>query len=151
MLEAGKLEPLTTRDQVHEGLNTMVHCSLAINPASSPCITACVKNKIVKCMVDAGATVSLFKKTAWSQLEGVNCSLAPWEGHKLVGVEGSPVSVCGISTLQLDIAGTMFVSDFVVVDMLGVDCIIGSRNMEASLTCQRTPSNSDMLWYHWRR
>ena len=30
-------------DQVHEGLNTMVHCSLAINPASSPCITACVK------------------------------------------------------------------------------------------------------------
>ena len=126
MLEAGKLEPLTTRDQVHEGLNTMVHCSLAINPASSPCITACVKNKIVKCMVDTGATVSLFKKMAWSQLEGVNCSLAPWEGHKLVGVEGSPVSVCGVSTLQLDIAGTTFVSDFVVVDMLGVDCIVGS-------------------------
>ena len=126
MLEAGKLEPLTTRDQVHEGLNTMVHCSLAINPASSPCIIACVKNKIVKCMVDTGATVSLVKKTAWSQLEGVNCSLAPWEGHKLVGVEGSPVSVCGVSTLQLDIAGTTFVSDFVVVDMLGVDCIVGS-------------------------
>ena len=54
MLEAGKLEPLTTRDQVHEGLNTMVHCSLAINPASSPFITACVKNKIVKCMFDTG-------------------------------------------------------------------------------------------------
>ena len=51
--------------------------------------------------------MSLFKKTAWSQLERVNCSLAQWEGHKLVGVEGtcSPVSVCGVSTLQLDIAG----------------------------------------------
>ena len=71
----------------------MVHCSLAINPASSPCITACVKNKIVKCMVDTGATVSLFQKTAWSQMEGVNCSLAPWEGHKLVGVEGSPAAL----------------------------------------------------------
>ena len=64
MLEAGELEPLTTRDQVHEGLNTKVHCSLPIYPASSPCITACVKNNIVKCMVDTGATVSLFKKTA---------------------------------------------------------------------------------------
>ena len=61
-------------------------------------------------MIDTGATVSLFKKTAWSQLERVNCSLAQWEGHKLVGVEGtcSPVSVCGVSTLQLDIAGTTF-------------------------------------------
>ena len=44
----------------------------------------------------------------------------------MVGVEGSPVSVCGVSTLQLDIAGTTFVSDFVVVDMLCVDCIVGS-------------------------
>ena len=58
----------------------------------------------------AGATVSLFKKTAWSQLEEVNrSSLAPWEGHKLVGVEGSPVSVCGVSNLQLDIADTTLV------------------------------------------
>ena len=74
-----------------------------------------MKNKIDKCMVDTGATVSLFKMTAWSQLEEANCSLAPWEGHKLVGVEGNPVSVCGVSTLQLDIAGTTFVSVFVVV------------------------------------
>ena len=68
----------------------------------------------------------LFKKTVWCQLEGEHgCSLSPWDGHKLVGVEGSPVSVCGVTTLHLDIAGTIFVSDFVVVDALGVDCIIG--------------------------
>ena len=65
-----------------------------------------------------------FKKTVWCQLEGEHgCSLSPWDGHKLVGVEGSPVSVCGVTTLH--IAGTTFVSDFVVVDALGVDCIIG--------------------------
>ena len=62
----------------------------------------------------------------WCQLEGENCcSLALWDGHKLVGVEGSPISVCGVTTLHLDIAGTTFVSDFVVVDVLGVDCIVG--------------------------
>ena len=111
---------------MHEGQNTMVHCSLAINPASSPCITAFVRNKTVQCMIDTGATVSLFKKTVWCQLEGEHgCSLSPWDGHKLVGVEGSPVSVCGVTILHLDIAGTTFVSDFVVVDALGVDCIIG--------------------------
>ena len=111
---------------MHEGQNTMVHCSLAMNPASSPCITAFVRNKTVQCMIDTGATVSLFKKTVWCQLEGEHgCSLSPWDGHKLVGVEGSPVSVCGVTTLHLDIAGTTFVSDFVVVDALGVDCIIG--------------------------
>eukprot|EP00731_Ephydatia_muelleri_P038438 Em0760g4a len=77
-------------------------------------------------MIDTGATVSLFKRTVWCQLEGEHgCSLSPWDGHKLVGVEGSPVSVCGVTTLHLDIAGTTFVSDFVVVDALGVDCIIG--------------------------
>ena len=116
----------STRDQVHKGQNTMVHCSLAINPASSPCVTAFVRNKTVQCMIDTGATVSLFKKTVWCQLKGEHgCSLSPWDGHKLVGVEGSPVSVCGVTTLHLDIASTTFVSDFVVVDALGVDCIIG--------------------------
>eukprot|EP00731_Ephydatia_muelleri_P038117 Em0659g1a len=87
---------------------------------------AFVRNKTVQCMIDTGATVSLFKKTVWCQLEGEHgCSLSPWDGHKLVGVEGSPVSVCAVTTLHLDIAGTTFVSDFVVVDALGVDCIIG--------------------------
>ena len=57
-------------------------------------------------------------------MEGENgCSLSPWDGHKLVGVEGSPVSVCGVITFHLNIAGTTFVSDF--VNVLGVDCIIG--------------------------
>ena len=94
-LEAGKLEPLTTRDQVHEELNIMVHCSLAINPASSsPCVTAFLRNKAVKRMVDTGVTVSLFKKTVWCQLEWKLNTLAQWGGHKLVGVEDSPLSVC---------------------------------------------------------
>ena len=77
-------------------------------------------------MVDTGTTVNLFKKTVWCQLEGKQNTLAQWGGHKLVGVEGSPLSVCGVSTLHLAIAGTTFVSDFVIVDVLGVDCIIGS-------------------------
>ena len=77
-------------------------------------------------MVDTGATVSLFKKTVWCQLEEKQNILAHWDGHKLVGVEGSPLSVCGVSTLHLNIAGATFVSDFVIVDVLGVDCIIGA-------------------------
>eukprot|EP00731_Ephydatia_muelleri_P018416 Em0011g456a len=49
---------------------------------------AFVRNKTVQCMIDTGATVSLFKKTVWCQLEGEHsCSLSPWDGHKLVGVE----------------------------------------------------------------
>ena len=53
---------------------------------------------------------SPIKKAVWSQLKEVNCcSLAPWDGYKLVGVKGSPLSECAISTLQLDIAGTTFV------------------------------------------
>ena len=49
-----------------------------------------------------------------------------WDGHKLIGVEGSPVLVCiVVTTLHIDIAGTTFVSDFVVVGVLDVDCIIG--------------------------
>ena len=62
----------------------------------------------------------------WKMLEGKLNALAQWGGHKLVGINGSPLSEYGVSILHLVIADTTFVSIFVLVDVLGVDCIIGS-------------------------
>ena len=59
-----------------------------------------------------------------------NCSLEQWSGGRLVGVEGSSVPVHGMTTMGIQLQGQMVSIDFVVVEMLKVESLMGLDFLE---------------------
>ena len=55
-------------------------------------------------MLDTGASVSLLKNDVWCEVAN-DTALSTWSGHKLVGVEGSPISILGIATIDVTLSG----------------------------------------------
>ena len=90
-------------------------------------IVAIVKGSPVEFKLDTA--VSLVRKDVWDRLGGANAStfgLSPWRGKHLVGVEGSTVPVCGVTTLDLHLEDQAFSVDLVVIDSLKAEstCIL---------------------------
>ena len=52
--------------------------------------------------------------------------------HKLVGVQGSPLSVCGIAKVNIDLAGENFEAQVVIVDSLTNEAILGKDFLKAN-------------------
>ena len=47
-------------------------------------------------LLDTGAAVTLLRKDTWERVSAGNqLRLSPWEGERLVGVDGSPLQVFG--------------------------------------------------------
>ena len=62
----------------------------------------------------------------WNMLSRTsNCTLEQWSGGRLVGVEGSSVPVHGMTTMDIQLQGQMVSIDFVVVEMLKVESLMG--------------------------
>jgi len=57
-------------------------------------------------MLDTGASASLLKDKVWSKVARSK-GLSTWLGHKLVGVEGSPISILGTATIDIFLSGVM--------------------------------------------
>ena len=105
--------------------------SLSVNPACSHFVSASVMETQQKCMVDTGAAVSNLSSKVWSALGGEKMlQLPPWGGKQIVGVVGSPVTVLGVCTLDLRFTDLVIQADFVVVDCLAVESIIGLDFLE---------------------
>ena len=106
-------------------------CSLAVNPVLSYFVTAYVQGVPIQLMVDTGAAVSLLGRDVWNMLSRTsNCSLEQWSGGRLVGVEGSSVPVHGMTTMDIQLQGQMVSIDFVVVEMLKVESLMGLDFLE---------------------
>ena len=58
------------------------------------------------------------------------CTLQQWSGSRLVGVEGSPVSVHGVTMAEVELGGHNVSTDLFVVDGLKVESIIGLDFLE---------------------
>ena len=78
----------------------------------------------VRFMLDMGAAVSLLRKNAWDNV-GSEHQLIPWTGPRLVGVQGTPLEVHGVATLEILLAGKAFLVDFVVVAVPRTQSILG--------------------------
>lgn len=48
-------------------------------------------------MLDTGAVISLISDHTWHSIDGEKTSLANWDGHKLVDVEGSAIPILGVA------------------------------------------------------
>ena len=106
--------------------------SLSVNPAGSHFVSAVVMEMQLKFMVDTGAAVSLLSSRIWSTLGGEKVvQLSPWGGKQIIGVIGSPLMVLGVCTLDLRFTDIVIQTDFVVVDSLAVEAIIGLDFLES--------------------
>ena len=51
-------------------------------------------------VVDTGTSITVLDEEFWERVNPGNCSLEPWTGRCLVGVEGTPLHVCGVSKVE---------------------------------------------------
>ena len=105
----------------------------AIDPANQPNayhVIGIVSNVPVRFMVDTGAAVSLIREDVRAQLTPMgDIKLETWNKN-LVGVEGSPLSVLGATTLDVTLAGTVVSGDFLVAKALSAEAIMGLDFLE---------------------
>ena len=71
--------------------------------------------------------MSLLSSKIWREIENTRVPIAmqPWPGEKLVGVNGTPLSVRGCIHAPLCIGGTQFDGTFVTTSDLWVEAIVG--------------------------
>ena len=92
-------------------------------------ICASICSTPVECLIDTGAAVSLLSVNAWQRVAGYCRVLPPiekWTGQRLVGVNGSALSVKGVAGLPLSVEGNIFNVPFVVTD----DILVGKRYLD---------------------
>jgi len=89
-------------------------------------------------MLDTGAAISLISDRTWDLIDG-KTSLANWDGHKLVGVEGSIIPVLGVAqNLSINFAGVEVIGDFIVASALNAEAILGLDFLERNQCCINT-------------
>ena len=103
--ETGKLTALSAEDHVQEGIrkvqSSFVVTNLAVNPSKSYFITASVHQVPLTLMIDTGAAISLLGKEQWMRLGGAKFTMEQWNGGTLVGVNGSPIDVEGVVSMDI--------------------------------------------------
>ena len=82
-------------------------------------------------IVDTGAAVTLIINDVWRQLAS-NQELSPWQGPRLVGVDGSPVESQGSVTVPITIGDTTFQTRVVVASSISVEAILGLDFLESN-------------------
>ena len=130
----GKLTTLNTPGQVFEGEVGMADSIgiCPVNPIPAYKIQGQIRNQAADFVLDTGAAVTLVRKELWelSKLQGME--LEEWNGKQLVGVEGTPLHVCGIAQVQISLGGRCFQSQVVIVSGLTADAILGLDFLEAN-------------------
>ena len=99
---------------------------LAVNPTHAYHIKGLINEKTVDFMLD---TVSLLKNDVWREVAG-DRALSIWSGHKLVGVEGSPISILSTATIDVILSGVSVRGDFLITDTLNTQAILGLDFLE---------------------
>ena len=130
----GKLTTLNTPGQVFEGEVGMADSIgiCPVNPIPAYKIQGQIRNQAADFVLDTGTAVTLVRKVLWelSKLQGME--LEEWNGKQLVGVEGTPLHVCGITQVQISLGERCFQSQVVVVSGLTADAILGLDFLEAN-------------------
>ena len=99
--------------------------TLSVSSAISFSVSGMIGACPLELLVDTGATVSLLNVNMWNKIDSTKLSLEQWTGKKLVGVNGAPLLVKGLTRAQVCIEGFEFVGNFVVSGELVVDAILG--------------------------
>lgn len=74
---------------------------LMVKPTSSYQVAGPINGTSVHFMPDTGTSVTL----VWEQVKSERDSLTPWTGSIFVGVEGTPIPICGTMKIVIQFAG----------------------------------------------
>ena len=86
----------------------------------------------VSCLIDTGAGVSLLRGGVWDRIRPNNCKPSPVTAHRLVGVDGIPISVQGSALIQFSVSGMVFEHEFIIADHITAEAILGLDFLEAN-------------------
>jgi len=93
-----------TRNLLHNCNNDTINL-LAVNPAKAYHVIGVVSGVEVRFMLDTGASVSLLSRDTWEQVskgtEIKSKALETWTSPQLTGVEGSPILIHGVTTIDI--------------------------------------------------
>ena len=80
-------------------------------------------------VMDTGVSITVLDKTFWEKANCRECSLEPWTGRHLVGVEVTPLHICGVSNVELKFD---FPLPVLVARSLTLEAILGLDFLEAN-------------------
>ena len=79
-----------------------------VNPVPGYKASRFVNNQPTQFVLDTGAAVTLLQRGIWEQMKLNKATLEPWNGQRLVGVEGTPLQVCGTVQVELRVGEETF-------------------------------------------
>ena len=111
-------------------INTVALDKGAISAAQSRTKSDChaqgrINGTSANLLIDTGADASLLSFAVWNKLLQKPEIDRDTATHKLVSVQESPLSICGIVQVEIDLAGEKFNTQMVVVDSLMNEAILG--------------------------
>ena len=83
-------------------------------------------------VVDTGASITVVDEDFSEKVNPGDCSLEPCTRCRLVGVEGTPLRVCGVWKVELKLAGEIFQCPVLIARSLTFDAILGLDFLEAN-------------------
>ena len=105
---------------------------LPINSSSAYKIPAFVNNICVNFLLDTGAAVSLIRKDVWEQVNAKKQQQLSPTGHRLVGVDGTPLKILGAAQVGIRIGRELFFADLIILECLTTDAIFGLDFLQAN-------------------
>ena len=81
-------------------------------------------------LVDSGASVTLIRKDVGERVNTLQQELSGWTGPSLIGVDGTPLQVCGQTKISLTLMKRCFQVEVLIVDSLTTEAILGVSFLE---------------------
>ena len=97
-------------------------------------------------LMDNDAAVTLIRDDIWQQTQIASNRLEPWTGHRLLGVDGSPLQIHGRTEAELDLRGRLFTTDVVIAAGLSTEAILGLDFLEKIRATINLVNNKIILW-----
>ena len=102
----------------------------SVNPTASYFIQGHIQGAPASFLIDTGSVIFIVKSAVWTQADPLCRQLTPHTGCRLVGVEGTPLSVRGKTTADVSLGSERFQVPVIVVDQLSADVILGLDFLE---------------------
>jgi len=89
-----------------------------------------VNGEQVNFLLDTGSAVTLLRQDVWKRCSTAANQLEKWDGARLVGVDGTPLSVIGSRKINFCFTGVSFPHSVLVVESLLCEGILGMDFLE---------------------
>ena len=103
---------------------------MSVSPVPAYAVSGQVNDRTVSFVIDTDAAVILLQKEFWDGIKTGSEKLDVWTGQRLVGVDGTPLQVYGVTQVQFQLAGDVFTTSVLVVGKLAAEVILGLDFLE---------------------